>query len=52
MMGRGWLVAPSASTARPCAENFFLTAPSLAQHAALVAMDCTVELDSHLGRMT
>jgi aspartate/methionine/tyrosine aminotransferase len=44
----GWLVAPAAGTARACVENFFLTPPSLAQHAALAAMDCEAELKGHL----
>lgn len=43
----GWLVAPASGIARACAENFFLTPPSLSQHAALVAMDCTEELEAH-----
>jgi aspartate/methionine/tyrosine aminotransferase len=47
----GWLLAPSADAprARAYAENFFLTAPSLAQHAALAAMDAREELEGHLA---
>ena len=46
----GWLVAPEdlVDRARACVGNLFLTPPSLSQHAALVAMDCTDELDSHV----
>lgn len=46
----GWLVSPEAhaSTAAAYTAILFLTAPSLAQHAALVAMDETEELESYL----
>ncbi len=46
----GWLVAPADGVVRTRAysANFYLTAPSLSQHAALVAMDCTQELDGHV----
>jgi aspartate/methionine/tyrosine aminotransferase len=46
----GWLVAPDAQAlrARAFVGNFYLTAPSLSQHAALVAMDCRAELDGHV----
>jgi aspartate/methionine/tyrosine aminotransferase len=46
----GWLVAPQdrVELARAYMGNFFLTAPSLSQHAGLVAMDCTAELDGHV----
>jgi aspartate/methionine/tyrosine aminotransferase len=46
----GWLVAPPSmpGRARAYAANFYLTAPSLAQHAARVALDCTDELDGHV----
>ena len=30
-------------------SNLFLTPPSLAQHAALVAMDCTAELEAYVA---
>ncbi len=45
----GWLVAPAALAPRAHAlmSNLFLTPPSLAQHAGLVAMDCTDELEGH-----
>lgn len=46
----GWLVAPEAEAerARNYVANLFLTPPSLAQHAALIAMDCEAELESHV----
>lgn len=46
----GWLVAPpdKVERARAYMGNFFLTAPSLSQHAGLVAMDCNLELDGHV----
>jgi aspartate/methionine/tyrosine aminotransferase len=46
----GWLVAPEdlAGAAVARMSNLFLTPPSLAQHAALKAMDCTAELDWHV----
>jgi aspartate/methionine/tyrosine aminotransferase len=47
----GWLLAPPAHAprARAYAENLFLTAPSLAQHAGLAAMDAREELEGHLA---
>jgi len=46
----GWLVSPAdrIDQAVAYAGNLFLTPPSLAQHAGLVAMDCTDELDGHV----
>lgn len=46
----GWLVSPETGVARTSAYigNLFLTAPSLAQHAGLVAMDSQDELEGHL----
>ncbi|MEQ9314807.1 MAG: aminotransferase class I/II-fold pyridoxal phosphate-dependent enzyme [Henriciella sp.] len=46
----GWLVSPLAHAEKAASYTgiLFLTAPSLAQHAALIAMDETGELDSHL----
>ena len=46
----GWVVAPPdlLPRARACVGNLFLTPPSLAQHAGLVAMDSRAELDGHL----
>lgn len=48
----GWLVAPDdlIGAARARMGNLFLTAPSLSQHAGLVAMDCSDELDAHVAR--
>ena len=47
----GWLVSPpelqEAALARM--TNLFLTPPSLSQHAALVAMDCTEELEGRVA---
>ncbi|KPF79633.1 aminotransferase [alpha proteobacterium AAP81b] len=47
----GWLVVPPdlIDAARARMGSLFLTAPSLAQHAGLVAMDCTAELDGHVA---
>jgi aspartate/methionine/tyrosine aminotransferase len=46
----GWLVSPldQAETSNAYMSNLFLTPPSLAQHAGLVAMDETEELEGHL----
>jgi aspartate/methionine/tyrosine aminotransferase len=46
----GWLIVPPQEAARAVAYMgaLFLTAPSLAQHAALVAMDCRDELEGHV----
>ena len=47
----GWLVCPSAHVdrARAYMGNFYLTAPSLSQHAGLAAMECGIELDGHVA---
>lgn len=47
----GWIVAPDdrLARARAVVGNLFLTPPSLAQHAALVAMDSRDELEGHLA---
>ena len=47
----GWLLVPESQIARARAYmgNLFLTAPSLSQHAGLVAMDCTAELDANVA---
>jgi aspartate/methionine/tyrosine aminotransferase len=47
----GWLVAPDTLLAqcRALIGNLFLTAPSLAQHAGLAAMDETEVLEGHLA---
>ena len=46
----GWLISPSgqADRARAYMGALFLTAPALAQHAGLIAMDCKAELDGHV----
>ena len=45
----GWLLVPQAhiDAARALAGNLFLTPPSPSQQAALVAMDCSDELQAH-----
>jgi len=47
----GWLIVPRHESSRAMAYMgaLFLTPPALAQHAALVAMDCREELDGHLA---
>ncbi|HEY0681836.1 MAG TPA: aminotransferase class I/II-fold pyridoxal phosphate-dependent enzyme [Steroidobacter sp.] len=47
----GWLLVPPEHQARARAfmGNLFLTAPSLSQHAALVALDCREELEGHVA---
>lgn len=47
----GWLVAPKqgVDAARARMSNLFLTPPSLAQHAGLVAMDCVEDLEGHIA---
>jgi aspartate/methionine/tyrosine aminotransferase len=47
----GWLLAPPERLprARAFMSNMFLTAPSLSQHAALVALDCRDELEGYVA---
>ena len=47
----GWLVVPDnlIDAARARMGNLFLTPPSLAQHAGLIAMDCLEELEGHVA---
>jgi aspartate/methionine/tyrosine aminotransferase len=48
----GWLVVPP-DLVRPIerlAQNFFISVPTLSQHAALAAFDCRDELDGHVRR--
>jgi aspartate/methionine/tyrosine aminotransferase len=47
----GWLVVPDdqPQRARAYMANLFLTAPSLSQHAGLVAMDSREELEGHVA---
>lgn len=46
----GWLLVPASQVpaARAYIGNMFLTPPSLSQHAGLVAMDATDELEGHI----
>ncbi len=46
----GWLLVPEQriAAARAYIGNMFLTPPSLSQHAGLVAMDATDELEGHI----
>jgi aspartate/methionine/tyrosine aminotransferase len=46
----GWLIVPPSliDAARARMGNLFLTPPSLAQHAGLVAFDCREELEGHI----
>ena len=47
----GWLLVPLEDLARAATYvgNLFLTAPSLSQHAALVALDSRAELEGHVA---
>jgi aspartate/methionine/tyrosine aminotransferase len=47
----GWLLVPPEhlERARAYVGNLFLTAPSLSQHAGLVALDCYEELQGHVA---
>lgn len=47
----GWLLVPMEHQprARAFMGNLFLTAPSLSQHAALVALDCRDELEGYVA---
>ncbi len=48
----GWMVLPE-DMLRPVerlAQNLFISAPSLAQHAAVAAFDCGLELDANVAR--
>lgn len=46
----GWLITPAdcVDAARARMGNLFLTPPSLAQHAGLIAFDCQDELEGHV----
>jgi aspartate/methionine/tyrosine aminotransferase len=46
----GWLIVPPSliDAARARMGNLFLTPPSLAQHAGLIAFDCRDELEGHI----
>ncbi|WP_225205460.1 pyridoxal phosphate-dependent aminotransferase [Novosphingobium huizhouense] len=47
----GWLIVPPALVTQAMARmgNLFLTPPSLAQHAGLIAFDCRDELEGHVA---
>src|ERR1044072_6796939 len=48
----GWLVVPP-DLVRPIerlTQNFFISVPTLSQHAALAAFECREELDGHVRR--
>ena len=48
----GWLVVPP-ELVRPIerlSQNFFISVPTLSQHAALAAFECREELDGHVRR--
>lgn len=47
----GWIVLPHdlIDAAHARMSNLFLTPPALAQHAGLVAFDCTAELEGHVA---
>jgi aspartate/methionine/tyrosine aminotransferase len=48
----GWLVVPP-DLVRPIerlTQNFFISVPTLSQHAAIAAFDCRDELDGHVRR--
>jgi len=48
----GWMVLPQ-DMLRPVeclAQNFFISPPTLSQHAAVAAFDCTEELDANVAR--
>ncbi|HYD68282.1 pyridoxal phosphate-dependent aminotransferase [Azospirillum sp.] len=48
----GWMVVPDEllRSVECLAQNLFISAPTLAQHAGLAAFDCTAELDGHVAR--
>lgn len=50
----GWLLVPRdhVHRARAYVGNLFLTAPSLSQHAGVVALDCHDELQGHVAMYT
>jgi aspartate/methionine/tyrosine aminotransferase len=48
----GWMVVPE-DLLRPIeclAQNFFISAPAISQHAALAAFDCRDELEGNVAR--
>lgn len=48
----GWMVAPDElmRSIECLAQNIYISAPTLSQHAALAAFECTAELDGNVAR--
>lgn len=48
----GWMIVPDdlARSIECLSQNLFISAPTLAQAAAVAAFDCTEELDGHVAR--
>jgi aspartate/methionine/tyrosine aminotransferase len=48
----GWMLVPPdlARSVECLAQNFFISPPSLSQHAALAVFGCSAELDGHVAR--
>ncbi len=48
----GWLLAPDDlhDALERLAQNLYISPPTLAQHAALAALNCSPELDGHVAR--
>jgi aspartate/methionine/tyrosine aminotransferase len=48
----GWMIAPEdlMRSIECLKQNLFISAPTLSQHAAVAAFDCTVELDANVAR--
>jgi len=48
----GWMVCPPdiARAVECLAQNIYISPPTLAQHAALAAFDCTAELEANVAR--
>ncbi len=48
----GWIVLPEdmVETVERLAQNLFISAPTLSQHAAVAAFDCRGELDANVAR--
>jgi aspartate/methionine/tyrosine aminotransferase len=48
----GWMIVPEDlhRSVECLAQNIFISAPALSQHAALAAFDCTEELDGNVAR--
>jgi aspartate/methionine/tyrosine aminotransferase len=48
----GWMLVPPdlARSVECLAQNFYISPPTLSQHAAIAAFDCRAELDGHVAR--